>query len=275
MSTTVKHKSLTDMPGFKAVTYILFAFLYLPIFVLIAFSFNSSTSISVWETFSFKWYAIAAANTDLQKAVVNTLIVGAVATIGAVLIALPAALVLNGPEVPTKTSTRAIGLMSLPLVVPEIVIAIATLVFFTTVGIDLGLGNVMIAHTVFCVPFALLPIIARLKGMDARLNEAAFDLYASRWQTFRLVVLPQLMPGVISGAMLAFIVSFDNFIITLMVAGAGGTTLPLYIYGLVKTQITPELNAVSTGVLILSVIMLTAAFVITKGKIAGETTTGN
>ncbi|NIA71312.1 ABC transporter permease [Pelagibius litoralis] len=266
-----QRRKLTSYPGFGVITIFFFGFLYLPIMVLIAFSFNSSVSISVWETFSFKWYAEAIGNTDLQKAVVNTLLVAVVATIGAVLIALPAAVVLTGQGVSKRAASTATGLMSLPLVVPEIVIAIATLVFFTSVGIDLGLGNVMIAHTVFCVPFALLPIVARLRSLDHRLSEAAYDLYASRPRAFRLITLPLLAPGVVSGAMLAFIVSFDNFIITLMVAGAGGTTLPLYIYGLVKTQITPELNAVSTGVLLLSLVLLTCAYVLTGGRIAGST----
>jgi spermidine/putrescine transport system permease protein len=114
-----------------------------------------------------------------------------------------------------------------------------------------------------------MPMIARLKAMDHRLNEAAYDLYATRLRCFRLITLPLLAPGIVTGAMLAFIVSFDNFIITLMVAGAGGTTLPLYIYGLVKTQMTPELNAISTGVLLLSFGLLTAAFVLTRGRILG------
>lgn len=267
-------RRLSDYPGFGLVTILLFGFLYLPIMVLVAFSFNSGSSVTIWESFSLDWYGKALANTDLQRAVLNTLIVAAVATAGAILIALPAALVLSGPLAPPRVARAGVSLMSLPLIVPEIVIAIATLVFFTTAGIDLGLGNVMIAHTVFCTPFALLPIMARLKSLDHRLNEAAYDLYATRPQAFRHVVAPLLGPGILSGAMLAFIVSFDNFIVTLMVSGAGGTTLPLYIYGMVKTQVTPELNAVSTGVLLLSLLLLTAAFVLTGGKIAGDASGG-
>ncbi len=269
MKNTKKMK-LTDYPGFKTITIFFFGFLYLPIVVLIAFSFNSSVSISVWESFSFKWYFEAAANSDLQGAILNTLFVALVATIGSVLIALPAALVLTSKHTSQKVSSMTTGLMSLPLIIPEIVIAIATLVFFTSIGINLGVGNIMLAHIVFCVPFALLPIAARLRNLDDGLNEAAYDLYASNLQSFRLITLPLLLPGIVSGAMLAFIVSFDNFIISLMVSGAGGTTLPLYIYGLVKTQITPELNAVSTGVLLLSLMLLTCVYILTGGRIAGE-----
>ena len=275
MKKRTSFRRLSDYPGFGFVALLFFGFLYLPIMVLVTFSFNSAASVTVWDSFSLHWYWKALANTDLQKAVMNTLIVAAVTTSGAVLVSLPAALVLSGPAAPPGIARAGVSLMSLPLIMPEIVIAIATLVFFTTAGIDLGLGNVIIAHTVFCTPFALLPIMARLKSMDHQLNEAAYDLYASRVQAFRYVVLPLLTPGILSGAMLAFIVSFDNFIITLMVSGAGGTTLPLYIYGLVKTQITPELNAVSTGVLLLSLLMLAIAFVLTGGRIAGNVGTSD
>ena len=268
MTASVFRKS-SGYPGFGAITLLLFLFLYLPIAVLVVFSFNSSNSVTVWQSFSLHWYASALENLDLQKATLNTLMVASVATVGAVLISLPAALVLTGPYAPPRLARASIGVMSLPLIVPEIVLAIATLIFFKMAGINLGLGNVMIAHIVFCTPFALLPIMARLKSMDYRLNEAAYDLYASRAQTFRLVILPQLTTGILSGAMMAFIVSFDNFIITLMVSGAGGTTLPLYIYGLVKTEITPELNAVSTAIFLLSFVLLVLAYVLTGGRIAG------
>lgn len=274
MSARNSHR-LSDYPGFRAITVLFFGFLYLPIAVLVTFSFNSGNSVTVWDSFSFDWYVKALHNTDLQQAVLNTLIVASVATIAAVLIALPAALVLSAPKTPANIARVGVLGLSLPLVVPEIVIAIATLVFFAMFGIELGLGNIIIAHTAFCMPFALLPILARLRGIDHRLSEAAFDLYATRWQGFRYIVFPLLVPGLLSGAMLAFIVSFDNFIISLMVSGAGGTTLPLYVYGLVKTQITPELNAVSTGVLLLSLLLLTGAFILTKGKIAGDTTGRN
>lgn len=260
--------TLSDFPGFRLITVLLFGFLYLPIGVLIAYSFNASKTISVWGGFTFDWYRVAAANADLQRAIINTLVVGAAATIISVLIALPAALSMTHSA--RSRGTGLFGLLlSLPLIVPEIVIAIATLIFFTAIGLNLGLGNIIIAHSVFCIPFAVMPMVSRLKSMDHRLTEAAYDLYASRFQCFRLITLPLLAPGIVTGAMLAFIVSFDNFIISLMVSGAGGTTLPLYIYGLVKTQMTPELNAISTGVLLLSFGLLCIAYVLTKGRIVG------
>lgn len=267
-------ENLNRFAGFGTITVLLFAFLYLPIIILVTYSFNASNTISVWEGFTLKWYWIAAQNSDLHRAALNTLLIGGSATVASVLIAIPAALVLSGWG-GTGGNGKYLLILSLPLMLPEIVIAIATLILFTTIGLNLGIGNVMIAHTVFCLPFALMPILARLRGMDHRLSEAAYDLYASRWQCFRLVILPLLAPGIVTGAMLAFIVSFDNFIITLMVSGAGGTTLPLYIYGLVKTQMTPELNAISTGVLLLSLALLSSAFVLTKGRILGVSETSD
>lgn len=263
-------RNIGTYPGFGLLTVLFFVFLYLPIAVLVVFSFNGGTSVTVWDSFSLRWYRAAFENGDLRQALANTLIVACCATVGSVLISIPAALVLTGPFAPARLARLTVGVASLPLIVPEIVIAIATLIFFLTSGISLGLGNVIIAHIVFCTPFALLPIMARLKGMDYRLNEAAHDLYANRWQTFRHVILPQLMTGIIAGGMLAFIVSFDNFIVTLMVAGAGSTTLPIYIYGMVKTQITPEINAISTAVFLLSLLLL----VLSTALIGVRATTG-
>ena len=144
--------------------------------------------------------------------------------------------------------------------VPEIVTAIATLVFFLAIGFQLGILSVLVAHTVFCIPFAYLPISARLTGIDPAFEQAARDLYATGWQSFRYVLLPLLAPGMLAGFMLAFIISLDDFIITNFVAGPGATTLPLAIYGLVRTGFTPEINAISTILLAVSIIFVTASY---------------
>ena len=136
----------------------------------------------------------------------------------------------------------------------------ASLLFFLALGLDLGLLTVLIAHTVFCIPFAYLPIRARLEGLDPRLAEAAADLYAGPFATFRRVTLPLIMPGVLSGAMLAFIVSLDDFVITFFVAGAGATTLPVYIFGLIRMGITPEVNAVSALMLLVSIAFVALSY---------------
>jgi spermidine/putrescine transport system permease protein len=139
--------------------------------------------------------------------------------------------------------------LGLPLLVPEIVTAVATLMFFAFIGLKLSLFTILIAHVVFCIPFAYLPIRARLEGMDPRLAEAAADLYASPWKAFWRVTCPLLMPGILSGAMLAFIISMDDFVITYFVAGAGATTLPVYIFSSIRMGISPKINAISSIIL--------------------------
>jgi spermidine/putrescine transport system permease protein len=152
--------------------------------------------------------------------------------------------------------------------VPEIVTAVATLSFFallrTEAGVYFGFGNLIIAHTVFCIPFAYMPIRARLEDMNLTLEEAAADLYANAWQTFYRVTLPLLVPGIAAGAMLAFIVSFDDVIITAFVAGPGETTLPIYIFGAIRRGVTPEINAISTIVLGVSVLFVTLFYFISR-----------
>jgi spermidine/putrescine transport system permease protein len=148
--------------------------------------------------------------------------------------------------------------------VPEIVTAVATLMFFAFLGFQLGHMTVILAHTVFCIPFAYLPIRARLANMDPALAEAASDLYANDWQTFRRITLPLLWPGILSGLVLAFIISLDDFVITFFVAGAGSTTLPVYIYGMVRIGITPEVNAVSSLMILVSVLAVSVASLLSR-----------
>jgi spermidine/putrescine transport system permease protein len=248
-------------PGFGSVTWLFFLFLYVPILILVVFSFNTGRSATIWNGFSLEWYIHAFNNDDIQRAAVNSLIVAVSATLIATTLATFAALVLARSS-RFKGQAVSYGILVLPLIVPEIVTAVATLSFFSAVALKLGLGRVVVAHTVFCIPFAFLPIRARLQGMDDTLEQAAQDLYANEWQAFRYVTLPLLLPGILSGAMLAFIISIDDFIITLMVAQAGSTTLPLYIYGMVRMGITPEINAVSTIMLAVSILFVSLSYFI-------------
>jgi spermidine/putrescine transport system permease protein len=156
-----------------------------------------------------------------------------------------------------------------PLMVPEIVTAVALLIFFAWIKVATGyqgLGYLIIAHSAFCIPFAYLPIRARLEGMDLTLETAAADLYATPWLTFRRVTLPLLTPGMFAGAMLAFVISLDDVVITEFVKSAGQDTLPTYMLGQLRRQITPEINAISTALLALTVVMLTAFFLLTRKK---------
>lgn len=249
------------LPGFGVWTFLVFLYLYAPLVILVIFSFNANRSVTVWRGFTLEWYAQVFANEEIRRAAVTSLTVAGVATVVATTCATLAALVLvRGGRFRGKAA--ASGLLMTPLMIPEIVTAVATLAFFSALGVSLGVGKLMIAHSVFCIPFAYLPISARLQSMDATLEAAARDLYADGWRTFRRITLPLLIPGIVSGAMLAFIISMDDFLITLMVAEAGSTTLPLYIYGLVRVGVTPEVNAVSSVMLLVSVMFVFASVVV-------------
>ncbi|MDX1604990.1 MAG: ABC transporter permease [Candidatus Competibacterales bacterium] len=249
---------LWRFPGLGTVAGLFFAYLYLPIVILIALSFNANRTATLWTGFSTEWYFAVLANDDILRAARNSLIIAVSATVAATLAAIPAALATSRTRFRGQDAVN--GLISLPLVVPEIVTAVATLLFFVLIGLRLGLLTVIIAHTVFCIPFAYLPIRARLEGMDPRLGEAAMDLYADRWRTFRRITLPLLWPGILSGAMLAFIISLDDFVITYFVAGAGATTLPVYIFGMIRIGVTPEVNAVSALMLLVSILFVSLSY---------------
>jgi len=249
--------------GLGVWNFFFMVFLYAPIAVLIFYSFNSNRMVINWTGFGVDWYIKAFNNEDIQDAVWNSLIVAFVATGVATTIATIGALILaRGGNF--KGKTASLGLMMLPLMVPEIVTAVAVLIFFSTIGLNWGLGNVIIAHITFCIPFAFMPIRARLEGMDTTMEQAARDLYASEWETFRYITVPMLMPGIVAGAMLSFVISLDDFIITLMVGGAGSTTLPVYIYSMIRRGLTPEINAVSTLLLLFSVAIVTAYWFVSK-----------
>ncbi len=250
--------------GVRPLAWLFFAFLYAPILVLVALSFNGGQSATLWESFSLKWYAVVAQDPEILRAAKNSLLVATFATLIATALATLAALGMRGPAHRGRMLMN--GVLSLPLLVPEIVTAVATLMFFAFVGLKLSLFTILIAHVVFCLPFAYLPIRARLEGMDPRLAEAAADLYASPWRTFWRVTLPLLAPGMLSGAMLAFIISMDDFVITYFVAGAGATTLPVYIFSAIRMGISPKINAISSIILLLSILFVVLSYSIGQRK---------
>ncbi len=240
-----------------------YAFLYFPILVLVAYSFNSGGRSMVWQGVGIGWYGKVFSNDAILGAAMNSLIVASVATILATMIATSGALVLaRGGSF--KGKTVSVGLITLPLIVPEIVTAVATLMFFASIGMNFGLGNLIVAHTVFCIPFAFMPIRARLEGLNTDLEQAACDLYSTEWQAFRYITLPLLMPGIIAGATLSFVISLDDFIISLMVSTAGTTTLPVYIYGMIRQGVTPEVNAVSSVLFVISLALITLYWFVSK-----------
>ncbi|MCA0920682.1 ABC transporter permease [Pseudooceanicola nanhaiensis] len=238
-----------------------FLWLYLPILVVIIYSFNENRLVSVWSGFSLKWYAAALQNQNLMNAVKTSLSVAAIATIAATAIALMAALVLVRAK-GVKFRRLSETIINLPLILPEIVLSVAVLILFSQIGFSNGFLKLVVAHTTFCTPFAFLPIRARLQGMEMDFEEASADLYAGKWTTFQRVTLPLIAPGVFAGAMLAFVISMDDFITSNMLNSGGATTLPVYIFGLIKQGTTPELNAISTIIILVSLLVAALALFI-------------
>jgi spermidine/putrescine transport system permease protein len=248
-------------PGLTPFTALILLFLYAPLMILVIYSFNANRLVTVWTTFSFDWFRVVAQNEDIRRAALNSIIIAIVATIASTAIATAGALALERGTLRFGRGVMA-AMTALPLIVPEIIVAITTLIFFSAIGMHDGLVNLMIAHTVFCIPFALLPIQARLRDMGGVLEEAGRDLYASEWQLFRRITLPLLAPAIAAGALMAFVVSLDDFLISLMVSGAGSTTLPVYVYGMMRLGVTPEVNAISTILLAVSLVFVTAALLL-------------
>jgi spermidine/putrescine transport system permease protein len=256
-----KNSDLRRYTGFGGMTFFCMVLLYAPMIVITIYSFNEIRSITTWGGFSLDWYFKAFNNPNIQKATVNSIIIAISAATLATTMAVAAAIaMIRGPKF--RGAEAGFALINLPLMVPEIVTAVASLVFFLAIGIKLGMTTILIAHTVFCIPFAYMPISARLEGIERYYEEAAKDLYASSWEAFRYVLLPMMLPGILAGYMLAFIISLDDFIITNLVAGPGATTLPLAIYGMVRTGFTPEINAISTLMLGVSMIFVTASYLL-------------
>ncbi len=252
-------------PGFGPLTAAILVFLYAPLAILVVYAFNASRMVTVWRGFSTQWFVAIAQNADIRAAAENSLIIAVTATIASTLIALAGALAL---ERGVLNFGRGIvmGMVAMPLVVPEIVVAITTLVFFSALGMHHGLLNLIIAHTVFCIPFALLPIQARLKNMGGTLEEAGRDLYASEWKLFRRITLPLLAPAIGAGAIMAFVISLDDFLISVMVSSAGSTTLPVYVYGMMRLGVTPEVNAISTVLLAISLVFVASALLLGRRR---------
>ncbi|MCB1972285.1 MAG: ABC transporter permease [Geminicoccaceae bacterium] len=260
--------SITGLPGFTTIAMAAFVMLYAPIVTLIVYSFNASESVAVWGGFSWRWYDAAWANVQVQEATARSLVIAVSAAAIATSVATMAALgTTRTAAFPGRTFIYV--MINQPLMVPEIVTAVALLIFFASIKVVTGytgLAYLILAHSAFCIPFAYLPIRARLEGMDRMLEMAAADLYATPLRAFYRVTLPLLAPGIIAGAMLAFVISLDDVIITEFVKSAGQDTLPTYMLGQLRRAVTPEVNAISTALLALTVMLLTAFFLLTRKR---------
>ena len=238
------------------------AFLFLPIVVLVAFSFNNSSQNIIFTGFSFEWYAKLFENTELIDAFLNTLLIATLSTIISTIIGTTAAVGLKKYNFFGKTLINK--LLYIPIVIPEIVIGIALLAFFSLAHVELGVWSVLIAHISFSIPFVITSVRSVLYTLPPTYEEAAADLGAGSWQTFWHVTLPLIGPGIISGALLAFTLSLDDVVVSFFTAGPGTNTLPLYIYSIIKTGITPDVNALITIMLIITIIILLISYQISN-----------
>jgi len=225
-------------------TVAVFAFLYIPILLLVVYSFNDSKLNLNWVGITTKWYSALFQNEVLLRAFQNSIIVAGATTLLSVFLGTTAAWLLYRYKFPAQ---QLIGLLIfIPMVMPEVLMGTSLLVLFVTLGIPLGYGTLIIAHTTFCFPFVLVGVQARLQGLDPSLEEAAQDLGATPLKAFWLVIVPYLMPAIVAGALMAFTLSFDEYIVTIFTSGAESQTLPLKVYGMVRVGLNPQLNALST-----------------------------
>lgn len=266
----VRPRSLTERL-LTANVWFVFFFFYAPIIVLVLFSFNSSRYVSQWEGFSLDWYVKLFQNEAIGLALRNSLLVGGVSTIVSTIMG---TLVAVGMErFRFRGQTALDSVLYLPIIIPDIAMAVMLLLFFVqaasvlgVIGLrfSLGLGTIILAHVAFNISYVTVVVRARLAGFDKSLEEAAADLYANEWETFRHVTLPLIMPGILGGALLAFTLSLDDFVVTFFTSGPGSTTLPLHIYSMVKTGITPEINALSTLMLAASIVLVLTSLVLQR-----------
>ncbi|MGQ0564927.1 MAG: ABC transporter permease [Gemmobacter sp.] len=248
---------------------VVFAFLYVPISVLVALSFNEGGLPTAWTGFSVKWYGALLANDDILQAAGNTLGVALVSTLLATVLGTMLAL---GTELRRRRGRALEALVFAPMIIPDIVLAIALLSFFSLLGVTMGLHTIILAHVVFNLAFVCAVVRARLTSFDWAILEASADLGASAFTSYRRVVLPVLAPAIIAGALLAFTLSVDEFIIAFFTAGAGraSTTLPMQIYAMIRFGVTPEINALATLVMAVSVTALALAQRVNAGRVPGQ-----
>jgi spermidine/putrescine transport system permease protein len=231
-----------------------YAFLYLPLVIVIVYSFNDSRLNAEWVGFTFDWYKKLFDDNEMLTAAGNSLIIGTVASAVATVLGTMAGVALH------RQRLRVLSVLVLtPIAIPEILMGVSLLIFFVLLNFTLGLLSVTLAHIAFCIGFVAIVVRSRLAGMDESLTEAARDCGATPALAFRYVTLPLIMPGVIAGALMAFTLSIDDFVITFFTAGAGTSTLPLQIYSMIKISVTPEVNAVSTLLMLLTLAMIVAA----------------
>lgn len=241
---------------------LIFAFFYLPILILIIYSFNANQIVGVWESFSIRWYRELFNNRAIGSAFRVSMWVAFWSTIFSTILGTMAALVLERYRFRGRLTLD--GVLYLPIIIPDIVMALSTLLFFVIFAVPLSRTTVLLAHIAFNISFVSVVVRARLADMDRGLEEAAADLGANEWVTFRRITLPLLAPGIVAGALMAFTLSLDDFVITFFVSGPGSTTLPVQVYSMIKFGVTPEVNALSTLMLLGSIVLVIISLVIQR-----------
>jgi len=231
-----------------------YAFLYVPLAIVVLYSFNDSRLNAEWVGFTLDWYDKLFHNQDMLIAAGNSLIIALTASAVSTVLGTMAGVALY------RYRMRLLSILVLaPIAIPEILMGVSLLIFFVFLDFTLGLVSITLAHITFCIGFVAIVVRARLVGMDESLTEAARDCGATPWNAFRYVTLPLIMPGVIAGALMAFTLSIDDFVITFFTAGAGTMTLPLQIYSMIKIAVTPEVNAVSSLLMLLTLALIIIA----------------
>lgn len=258
--------------GLGAFAFLVYAFLYAPIAIVVVYAFNGGRQTLVWDGFSTRWFGEALGDEVIRDALRNSVVVAAgnavVASVLGTMLALALARMRPGVRAPFD------ALVTMTLVTPEIVFGIAALVFFVEAGIQLGLGTILVAHVVFNASVVALVVRARFVGMGSSLEEASFDLGAGPLATFRQVTLPRLAPAILAGGLLAFTFSFDDFYTSFFVSGAGTTTLPLYIFSSLRFGVSPVVNATAVIVLGLTLVAILVAYVVLRRSDGGRDTSG-
>jgi spermidine/putrescine transport system permease protein len=233
--------------------------------IVVAYSFNDSRLNAQWVGFTLDWYRKLFTNEEMLSAAWNSLIIGLTASAVSTVLGTMAGYAMH------RYKTRVLPVLVLaPIAIPEILMGVSLLIFFVIINLTLGLWSIALAHIAFCIGFVAIVVRARLAGMDDSLVEAARDLGATPFKAFRLVTLPLIMPGVIAGALMAFTLSIDDFVITFFTAGADAVTLPLKIYTMVKTSVTPEVNAVSTLLMLLTLLLIVIASRLSPSALRAE-----
>lgn len=242
----------SKIPGI--VTWITLLFFYLPIILLMVNSFNASSTGGSWSGFTFKWYRDLFKAREIWFALRNTLLVGFVSTLFSTVLGTTAAIALH--KYKGRIQNSHYFLVYTPLVVPEILLGIGLLLFFVAVKVELGLTTVIIAHITFCLSYVTMAVLTRLQDFDTTILEASQDLGADSWTTTWRILIPVIFPGILSGALLAFTLSLDDFVISFFVAGPGSTTLPIHIYSMIKRGKLPLINALSSILLAVTFLVI-------------------